>query len=108
MDQIVCAGHAVIEERSCQYLAAIRVVCRAFRQRLSDPLREAAMYLRMYNHRIDHRADIVNHVIALELDHARVGVYFDLQYVAAVRIGEIGWVVECALIQAGLNPVGKT
>ena len=88
-DEIVGAGHAVIQERACKYLAAIWIVRGAFGQCLTDSLGKPAVNLGMDDHRVDDGADIVDDVIALELEFTGIAVDLDLDYMAAIRIREI-------------------
>ena len=57
-----------------------------FHQRLADALRDAALDLAVQQHRIDHGADVVDHVVAHDLHLAGVAVDLQLADVAAVRI----------------------
>ena len=57
--QIIGARHAVVHERAGHELAVL-VIDRAFEQRLADALRDAAVHLALDDHRIDHRAEIID------------------------------------------------
>ena len=79
------------------------VVDRAFQQRLADALRDAAMHLALDDHRIDDGAEVVDRGPADDLGLAGVGIDLDLADVAAGREGEVGRIVERALLQARLE-----
>ena len=95
-------GMRVVHERAGDELAVL-VVDRAFEQRLADALGDAAMHLALDDHRIDHRAEIVDRGPVDDLGRAGLGVDLDLADVAAGREGEVGRIVERALLQARLD-----
>ena len=104
--QVVGARHGVIHERAGHELAFL-VVDRALAQRLADALRDAAVDLALDDHRIDHHAEIVDRSPGDDLGVAGLRVDLDLADVAAGREGEIGRVVERALLQPGLELAGR-
>ena len=55
-------------------------------QDLADALHDAAVDLAMQQHRIEHRADIVDHRVAGDLDRAGIAIDLDFADVASVRI----------------------
>ena len=100
--QVVGARHGVVHERAGHELAVL-VVDRAFEQRLADALRDAAMHLALDDHRIDDDAEIVDRGPADDLGVAGLRIDLDLADVAAGREGEVGRIVERALLQARLE-----
>jgi hypothetical protein len=58
--QVICAGHAIIHERTGEELSARRVIDAVLAERLADPLRNTAMDLTLHDHRVQHHADIVD------------------------------------------------
>ena len=101
--QVVGARHAVVHERAGHELAVL-VVDRALQQRLADALGDAAVDLALDDHRIDRRCR--NHRPRSRPTISRlagVRIDLDLADVAAGREGEVGRVVERALLQARLE-----
>ena len=95
------AGDGVVHERRGQELPL--VVDRALRERLADPLRQAAVELALDDHRIDHRADIVHRVVRDQLRGAGLRIDFHLADMRAIGEGEVRRVVERVLVQAGFE-----
>ena len=100
--QVIGARHAVVHERAGHELAVL-VVDRAFEQRLADALRDAAVHLALDDHRIDQHAEIVDRGPGDDLGVAGFRIDLDLADVAAGREGEVGRIVERALLQARLE-----
>ena len=84
--QIVRARHGVIHERRRHHLPA-GVEVDVFHQRLARALSDAALNLAVQQHRVDHGADVVDHVVAHDIDDA--GVHVDLEFAGVAAIGEI-------------------
>jgi len=72
-------------------------------QRLADALGDAAVDLALDDHRIDHRAEIVDRRPGSDLGVAGLGIDLDLADMTAGREGEIGRIVERALFQSRLD-----
>ncbi len=70
---------------------------------LCDAHGDAAVELALDQHRIDHVADVVDRVIAHDLDRAGRLVDLDFDDMAAVRIGALAAVVSAALEDAGFH-----
>ena len=79
------------------------VVVAGLEQRLADALRDAAMHLALDDHRVDEVAEIVGGDELHDLGVAGLRVDLDLADVAAGREGEVGRVVERALLQPRLH-----
>ena len=73
-----------IHEAAGQVLPRPTVVDDLLHQRLAQPLRHAAVDLALQSDRVHHRADIVDHDVADDLQRAGIGVDFDLADVAAI------------------------
>ena len=70
--------------RSWPRLAVVHLV---LHQRLAHALHRAALDLAEHDHRVEDAAEIVHHVVAVELDLAGLRIDLDLADVAAVRDG---------------------
>ena len=81
--------HTVIHKASRQVLTQLSVVDDLLHQRLTESLRDAAMDLAFQANRVHHRADIVDHDIADDLERTGIGVDLDLADVAAIGIGVV-------------------
>src|SRR5580692_9777719 len=103
--KIVGARHGVIHVRAGHQLPLV-VIDGVLEQRLADALGDAAMDLALDDHRIDHGAEIVDRGPGSDLGIAGFGIDLDLADMAAGREGEIGRIVERALLEAGLNFAG--
>ena len=100
--QVVRPRHLVVHVGRRHELAVL-VVDGAFHQRLADALGDAAMHLALDDHRVDQLAEIVDRRPFGDLGDAGLGIDLDLADVHAGREGEVGRVVEGALLQAGLE-----
>ena len=100
--QVVGARHAVVHVARRDELPVL-VVDGAFEQRLADTLRDAAMHLALDDHRVDDDAEIVDRRPAIDLRDAGFRIDLDLADMHAGREGEIGRIVEGALLQARLE-----
>ena len=80
------------------------VVDRVLEQRLADALDDAAMDLAFEQQRIDGAAEIVDHGVALDGDHAGVGIDLDLDDVAAVGKGLRRRHAVMRRVEPGLHP----
>ena len=87
-----------IDHIESQSLAGIGIVIDVFHQALPDGLRDAAMYLAFQEQRIDGAADLVDGVVAQDLDGAGLGIDLDLADVTTIGIGR-----RAAAIGAGLE-----
>jgi len=83
--QVVGARHAVIHEAGRQQLAGIRFVDHLLHQNLTNALRHTTMDLSCQSERIDHGADVIDHEIRLQIDHAGVRINFKLADMAPIR-----------------------
>ncbi len=81
--RVAGARHRVVHVRAGQRLA-LAVEHGALHQRLADALNHAAVGLTLDQQRIDQGAEVVDHVVAHDLDDAGVGIDLDLRDVAAV------------------------
>jgi hypothetical protein len=79
---------------------------RAFEERLTDALRDAAMHLAFDDHRIDQLAEVVDRGPPIDRDDAGLRIDLELADVYARREGPVGWVPERAFLQAGLDFLG--
>src|SRR5450830_1737577 len=79
--------------RTVASLAAL-VINAMFEQRLSESLSNPAMKLTANDHRVDNHAEVSDHSIAGDLDHAGFRVDFDFANMATVRKVEI---LDCEL-----------
>src|SRR6185312_16675849 len=84
-DQIARPRHGVVHERAGEHLALL-VELDVFHEDLADAHGDAAVDLAVKEQRIDHRADVVDYVVAQDFDLAGLLVDFQLADVAAVRI----------------------
>ena len=73
------------------------------RQRLPDPLRNAAMHLAFEQHRIDHHAEVVDRGVTEQIDMTGFGIDLDFAYMAAGGKAVSGRLVEVLGPQAGRN-----
>ena len=81
----VGARHRVIHERAGQELPRGGVEADVLHQHLAHTLRDAAADLAFEQERVHHRADIVDHAVAQDLDFAGLLVDLELADMAAVR-----------------------
>ena len=100
--QVVGARHAIVHEARRQELAVV-VVMRAFEQRLTHALGDAAVNLALDDHRIDQLAEVVDRGPPVDRHDAGLRIDFELADVNARREGEVGRVPERALLEAGLK-----
>src|SRR5581483_12070641 len=79
------------------------VICGALAERLSQPLHHPAVQLPVHDHRIDHRADVVDGPVTQDLDGAGIAIQLDFADMHAIREGEIRRIVERVLVEARLE-----
>src|SRR6185503_7750946 len=79
------------------------LVHRALEKRLADALRQAAVELAFDDHRIDHRADIVDGAVTQDPDRAGVAVDFELADMHAVGEGEVRRIVVGRFVESRLD-----
>ena len=91
------ARHGVVDEARGQELAALAVLDHLLHQDLAEALGDAAMDLALEPDRVDHRADIVDHGVAIDVDVAGLGIDLDLADMAAVGIGVLLGRRRCAV-----------
>ena len=100
--QIVGARHGVVHEARGDELP-VRVVSRAFQQRLTDALRDSAMHLPLDDHRVDQFAEIIDGRPTIDGHDAGLRIDFEFADMHARREGEVGGVPERALLEARLD-----
>src|SRR6185437_5462262 len=98
--QVVGARHAIVHEARRQELA-VAVIVRAFEERLTDALGDAAVHLAFDDHRIDELAEVVDRGPTLDGYDAGLRIDLDLADVYARREGPVGRVPERAFLKAG-------
>ena len=99
--------HRVVHVAAGQKLAGLLVVHAALEQRLADALRQSAVHLAFDDHRIDDVAEVVASGKVDNLHDAGLGIDLDLTDVRTCREREIGRIVECGLVEAGLQLVER-
>src|SRR3989442_5712035 len=105
--QVGGARHRVVHVAAGQKLAGLLVVHAALEQRLADALRQSAVHLAFDDHRIDDVAEVVASGKIDNLHDAGLGIDLDLTDVRTCREREIGRIVECGLVEAGLQLVER-
>ncbi len=101
--QIIGTRQRVIHQRAGDKLA-LRVKGRMFMKRLADPLRDPAMHLTFQHQRVDHRAEIIHHRIAQDIDLAGTRVHFKLDHMGAIGIGRAIGLILMPDVE-GMRPV---
>ncbi len=86
-----------------QVLPGFPVIDDLLHQRLAQPLRDAAMDLALQAERVDHRADIVDHDVARDVERTGIGVDLDLANMAAIGIGVVVGREGAGLVQPGFE-----
>ena len=81
--QVVRAGHAIVHERAGDELARL-VVYAAFQQRLTNPLRQAALDLTFQQQWIDESTEVVHSPITQYFGLTGFGIDLDFAGMAAV------------------------
>src|SRR5262249_7659199 len=84
--QIAGARHSIVHERAGHDLAAVGIEPDVLHQHLSGALRHAPDDLAVHEQRVDHGADVVDHAVADDFDHAGLLVDLHFAHVAAVGI----------------------
>src|SRR6476646_8601175 len=80
------ARHGVVHEAAGDELPAAAVVDLVLHQRLADALHHPAHLLAPNDHRIDDAAEVVDDVVAVDVDRAGVRIDLELDHMGAVRM----------------------